>query len=796
MANFGAVTASRRLWLFCFCQKGGSCMSSTSDLLYSLLARHGQPYSMARGTEYLPQRQGDGSYVPLTTAMLQNHVAGTITLAIQPINPQDGNVMFAVLDIDSDGGRDALWRSYQQAKAVQQSTQDPLYIEFSGRRGWHVWAFFASPTSAQEARDYMTALGKKVGLPHFEVFPAGITLSNTYYPTPVKVPCGVHPGSGKRSGFLMEWDGAGNIPTEFPDQATFLAGVQRISPNTLSTSMPPCIEYLTKYGVPASLEYNKANMTIARYSIVAGLGEGEALLLAGQMAEHTASHPTSKASKDDKLANFRSVWAAMVKHPQEWACGYLLGNNDIRQAACGTCARSGRGEGVSTAAADAEREVVTYLLAHPEVALPPLQPIDFISEQVQGRSVPGEIMRVMRELGASRSLGTLLNGLPGTLAPYAAAYLDTPPVITASAYDVDVQVLQDNAARRTLDRELRKWQNQAAVQPPLHIAAQLIDLAEGILRTRATSVRSMADDMTALVETLSHKAAPTVPTFDPRLNVMFGRGLRSDRLYVIGGGPGAGKTTFAMQVADYAAAQGHSVFVASLEISKQQLLTTALARVSRINSMIIEDPNQWLDTPQEDVITAAVDQYWTNIAPRLYIHTPASMTVDELRAALKHVPDDPLKPRVVIIDYIQLLRSGVPTLDDNPGARRDLLDYVGKAVKQLATTEHCAVIALGAITKEAFKTMKNGTIPGMEGTEGAFALSHHADTFGFLVSGDMIAELVPDVGEQGTSVVPAVLSIQKNRGGPLGDATYRYEKALHTFKPLDAEITHLKKTES
>ena len=61
-------------------------------------------------------------------------------------------------------------------------------------------------------------------------------------------------------------------------------------------------------------------------------------------------------------------------------------------------------------------------------------------------------------------------------------------------------------------------------------------------------------------------------------------GLHNEELTIIGARPGMGKTTFALQIADYIAKKKIPVMFISLEMSEEQIITKLIAKDTRINS--------------------------------------------------------------------------------------------------------------------------------------------------------------------------------------------------------------------
>ncbi len=111
--------------------------------------------------------------------------------------------------------------------------------------------------------------------------------------------------------------------------------------DVLSLDHPACIRRLLRKGAPTDQDYVQANHTLARYTIAAGLTDGDGAKLAEEMALHTpAKHPTKKGTKD-KVLNFWSSLASARNNPEgnQFSCGYILGSKELRESGplCNDC---------------------------------------------------------------------------------------------------------------------------------------------------------------------------------------------------------------------------------------------------------------------------------------------------------------------------------------------------------------------------------------------------------------------------------------------------------------------------
>jgi len=140
-----------------------------------------------------------GSYFPvrkeITDSDLQAHLEGTKTIGTYVISP--GNtVTYACIDIDGDPNKlkellslsDTIFNIFPEFERS---------LEFSGRRGYHIWIFFEEPESAAFAKDLCETRLRMFGFKNIEVFPKQTRLTGKGYGNLIKIPCGLHKKGGQ-----------------------------------------------------------------------------------------------------------------------------------------------------------------------------------------------------------------------------------------------------------------------------------------------------------------------------------------------------------------------------------------------------------------------------------------------------------------------------------------------------------------------------------------------------------------------------------------------------------------------
>jgi hypothetical protein len=153
---------------------------------------------------YAVQRT-DGSWYPvrepLDDAVLREHLAGRKTVGTYVGHQVDGQTMARTLVFDIDEDNEQLAKQVQEALYKLGIAGPSSAIEFSGRKGYHVWVVLHAFQPSHELRRVGRAALALAGLPaNTEVFPKQDEvreLGNL-----VKLPGGVHQVSGKHNDFI------------------------------------------------------------------------------------------------------------------------------------------------------------------------------------------------------------------------------------------------------------------------------------------------------------------------------------------------------------------------------------------------------------------------------------------------------------------------------------------------------------------------------------------------------------------------------------------------------------------
>ena len=233
-------------------------------------------------------------------------------------------------------------------------------------------------------------------------------------------------------------------------------------------------------------------------------------------------------------------------------------------------------------------------------------------------------------------------------------------------------------------------------------------------------------------------------------------GWQEQDLIVIAARPSMGKTAFALNAATAAAGAGVKVFIASLEMSTEQLAMRMPSSESGINGRALR-----LGRVDEKDWQKIYDAYSQISELSILIDDTSSITETQLAARVREA-----KPGLLIVDYLQLMKSA------QSAQRRDLeIANITGAMKGLAKELNIPVILLSQLSREAAR--RDNSRPRLTDLRDSGAIEQDADV---VIGIYRDIDYSPNVAE---------LICLKHRNGPLGTVTLFFREELTSF--WDAE---------
>ena len=286
----------------------------------------------------------------------------------------------------------------------------------------------------------------------------------------------------------------------------------------------------------------------------------------------------------------------------------------------------------------------------------------------------------------------------GGLAYLSAIARDTPSAANARAY---AEIVRERSLLRQLiragtDIASAVFNNDGESARDLVDRAEqrIFEIAEGSFRRRegAVAVRSL---LPAVIDQIDEwhnnpdklRGLPTGFTDFDRLT----GGLRPGDLVIIAGRPSMGKTTLAVNMAEYAAVHPGtraSVAIFSMEMPSEQVITRMLASIggvplNSLRSGKISDED-WVR------ITSATSQL---SEAKIFVDETPALNPTELRARARRVKREH-GLSLIVVDYLQLMQ--VPGTQEN---RATEIAEISRSLKALAKELQVPVIALSQLNR-------------------------------------------------------------------------------------------------
>lgn len=238
-----------------------------------------------------------------------------------------------------------------------------------------------------------------------------------------------------------------------------------------------------------------------------------------------------------------------------------------------------------------------------------------------------------------------------------------------------------------------------------------------------------------------------VPTGFSKLDDLL-TGLHNGELVMVGARPSMGKTSFAINIATYAALKGHSVAVFSLEMPSEQIAMRILCCEARINLQRVRQGI--LETKEWEKLAMTLAPLTQ--AP-LYLDDTSSLTPSQLRSRCRRLMMEK-KLDLVVIDYLQLMST-----DGRPENRQQEVSEISRRLKGIALELKVPILACAQLSRA--NTQRSDKRPMLSDLRDSGSIEQDADVVMFLHREGYYDETVenPNIAET---------IIAKQRNGPLG----------------------------
>ena len=374
--------------------------------------------------------------------------------------------------------------------------------------------------------------------------------------------------------------------------------------------------------------------------------------------------------------------------------------------------------------------------------------------QLIERSQPADIVTVGESLESNAELNTV-GGLEylGLLAE------NTPTAANIRGY---AQIVRERSIMRNLVQVGTEIVD-SALSPQGRDAQQLLDESESKIfqiaeagkndRIGFTDIKELLPQVAERIDQLFQRDNPSdvtgVPTGYKDLDMMTS-GLQPGDLVIIAGRPSMGKTSLALNIAEYVAIDtGLPAAIFSMEMASTQLVSRLIGSVGKLNQHKMRtgqlDDNDW------EKLSYVLVQL--NEAP-IFIDEGSALNPYEVRARARRLHKQCGKLGLVVIDYLQLM--GTAGSSEN---RATEISEISRSLKSLAKELNVPVVALYQLNRSV--EQRPDKRPVMSDLRESGAIEQDADVIMFIYRDEVYNPESPDKGV-------AEIILAKQRNGPVG----------------------------
>lgn len=227
-------------------------------------------------------------------------------------------------------------------------------------------------------------------------------------------------------------------------------------------------------------------------------------------------------------------------------------------------------------------------------------------------------------------------------------------------------------------------------------------------------------------------------------------GLQKGDLVIVAGRPSMGKTTFSMNIAEYAATHKKlPTLVFSMEMPAEQLTLRLLSSLGRVDQQRIRT-GKLADEDWPRIVTAV--KIFSDVP--LFIDDSPALSPTEVRARARRLMREQGQLGLIVLDYLQLMQVG-GTAEN----RATEISEISRSLKALAKELNCPVIALSQLNRSL--EQRPNKRPVMSDLRESGAIEQDADVIMFVYRDEVYNPESPDKGT-------AEIIVAKQRNGPIG----------------------------
>ncbi|AYD41357.1 replicative DNA helicase [Clostridium fermenticellae] len=346
-------------------------------------------------------------------------------------------------------------------------------------------------------------------------------------------------------------------------------------------------------------------------------------------------------------------------------------------------------------------------------------------------------------------------------------------VISTANIQSYIKIVKEKSTLRNLIKASTKiieesYSNQNDVLKVIDLAEkQIFNIAENNIGSDFEPISDILERGFVQIENLFNNKGETtgIPSGFRELDSKTS-GFQKGDMVLIAARPSMGKTTFALNIAEYAALrEGKNVAIFSLEMSKEQLAYKLLCSEAHVDMLKLRTGD-------------LEDKDWENIArvsgplgsAKLFIDDSAGISIMEMRSKCRRLKIES-GIDLIIIDYLQLMAGS-----GSSESRQQEVSEISRSIKALAKEMECPIVALSQLSRAP--EARTDHRPMLSDLRESGSIEQDADLVLFLYRDEYYNKETED-----RNIAECIISKQRN--GPTGTIKLAWLGQFSKFGNLD-----------
>jgi len=311
------------------------------------------------------------------------------------------------------------------------------------------------------------------------------------------------------------------------------------------------------------------------------------------------------------------------------------------------------------------------------------------------------------------------------------------------------------------------------------IEKELFNLTNEVrVNQTATTAQVLNEIFSELKNKILNPQLPGLPSGFAKLDELT-QGFQKSDLIIIAGRPSMGKTALSLNIAlNCIKIKRLPVLFCSLEMSKDQILYRLLSSETEINQMKLRSgqltQNDWIKLNKVMRIISKLP---------FFIDDTSTLSTQDIRSKIKSILLEQKELGLVIIDYIQLMRS----LNGKQNNRVQELSEITRELKGLAREFNIPIIALSQLSRNVDNRINQRPI--LSDLRDSGSIEQDADLILMLSGSKVISSsnaFSISINQPNQTPITELI-IAKQRNGPTGSVKLTLNKNKIQFSELESE---------